>query len=86
MGEEVRGFTPTIFIYDNYPGGVGLSLPLFERRGEMRRHAVEVISGCPCKAGCPACVGPVLASDEDAAGLSPKAAALRVLELLGERE
>ena len=85
-GEEVRGFTPTIFIYDNYPGGVGLSLPLFERRGEMRRHAVEVISGCPCKAGCPACVGPVLASDEDAAGLSPKAAALRVLELLGERE
>ena len=81
---DVRGFTPTIFIYDNYPGGVGLSLPLFERRGELRRHALGLVRDCMCKAGCPACVGPVLAADEDAGDMAPKAAALAVLELLGE--
>ncbi|NLB57449.1 MAG: DUF1998 domain-containing protein, partial [Gammaproteobacteria bacterium] len=81
---EVRGFTPTIFIYDNYPGGVGLSLPLYERREELRRHALEVVRDCACKAGCPACVGPVLASDEDANGMTPREVALAVLDLLGE--
>src|SRR5690606_22992139 len=28
-------FTPTLYLYDNYPGGVGLSSPLYERRAEL---------------------------------------------------
>ncbi len=83
MVEAARGFTPTLFLYDNYPGGVGLSLPLFERREDLRRQALDLIRSCPCAHGCPACVGPILASSESA-GKSVKAAGVQVLELLGE--
>ncbi|TYT25549.1 DEAD/DEAH box helicase [Luteimonas viscosa] len=83
MVEAARGFTPTLFLYDNYPGGVGLSLPLFERREDLRQQALGLIRSCPCAHGCPACVGPILASSE-AAGKSVKAAGVHVLELLGD--
>lgn len=83
MVDAARGFTPTLFLYDNYPGGVGLSLPLFERREDLRRQALDLIRSCPCAHGCPACVGPILASSE-AAGKSVKAAGVQVLELLGD--
>ena len=83
MVEAARGFTPTLFLYDNYPGGVGLSLPLFERREDLRQQALGLIRSCPCAHGCPACVGPILASSE-AAGKSVKAAGMQVLELLGD--
>jgi DEAD/DEAH box helicase domain-containing protein len=79
--DRTRGFTPTLFLYDNFPGGVGLSLPLFERRQELLEGARHLIQSCPCSGGCPACVGPVLAADE-APDRSPKAAGLAVLQLL----
>lgn len=79
---DARGFTPTLYLYDNYPGGVGLSLPLFERRAELLAGARELVAGCGCRGGCPACVGPILAAEEDAA-LTPKQLALTVLDLLG---
>ena len=82
--DPTLGFTPTLFLYDNYPGGVGLSLPLFERREELRRQAVSLIEACPCSAGCPACVGPILAATEALVESSPKATGLAVLRLLGE--
>lgn len=80
--DATRGFTPTLFLYDNYPGGVGLSLPLFEQREALRVQALDLIRACPCAHGCPACVGPILASSETA-GRSVKAAGAQVLELLG---
>ena len=83
MVDAARGFTPTLFLYDNYPGGVGLSLPLCERREELRQQALGLIRSGPCAHGCPACVGPILASSE-AAGKSVKAAGVQVLELLGD--
>lgn len=72
-------FAPTVYLYDNYPGGIGLSRPLFERRDELIGAAIALVSGCRCGAGCPACVGPILASDERRA---PRASALAVLRLL----
>lgn len=78
----LRRFTPTIYLYDNYPGGVGLSLPLYERQAELVAAAQQLVRNCDCSAGCPACVGPILAGDESAATL-PKALAMRVLGLLG---
>jgi DEAD/DEAH box helicase domain-containing protein len=77
-------FAPTLYLYDNYPGGVGLSSPLFERRDELVAQAAGLVEGCACAAGCPACVGPILASEEREAGVSasPKALAARVLGLL----
>jgi DEAD/DEAH box helicase domain-containing protein len=76
-----REFTPTLFLYDNYPGGIGLSVPLFDLRGEVVVRAASLVSTCACKRGCPACVGPVLASEEDR-GMSLKAAASAILALL----
>jgi len=75
-------FLPTVYLYDNFPGGVGLSEPLFLRSPELLRHALATVRGCECKAGCPACVGPVLAADEHRE-VTPRALAERVLVLLG---
>lgn len=82
---EVQQFVPTVYLYDNFPGGVGLSEPLWQRQAELVQRARELVGRCDCRAGCPACVGPVLAADEDrAGGATPKALALKVLGLLGE--
>jgi len=44
-------------------------------------RAIELVGGCDCSGGCPACIGPVLAADETCVD-SPKILAARVLELL----
>lgn len=75
-------FRPAVFLYDNYPGGVGLAAPLYEQRNEVRQRALTLVNDCGCRYGCPARVGPILASDEQR-GYSPKRVALLVLELLG---
>jgi DEAD/DEAH box helicase domain-containing protein len=71
---------PTIYLYDNFPGGVGLSEPLFRRQAELVRLARTLIEACDCPAGCPACVGPVLASAE-AVAHTARELALRALRL-----
>jgi DEAD/DEAH box helicase domain-containing protein len=50
--------TPNIFIYDNYPGGIGFSRPLFDMHPRLLERTRELIAGCPCDSGCPSCVGP----------------------------
>jgi len=50
---------PTIFVYDNYPGGIGLSEPLFGLHDRLLAHTRTLIERCPCEVGCPACVGPI---------------------------
>ena len=82
---EMQQFVPTVYLYDNFPGGAGLSEPLWERQAELVQRARELVEACDCNAGCPACVGPVLAAEEGTqAQATPKALARRVLELLGE--
>lgn len=51
---------PTIYIYDNYPGGVGFSRKIYFMFDEIIKSALEYLNKCPCKAGCPSCVGPML--------------------------
>ena len=79
---EVQQFVPTVFLYDNFPGGVGLSEPLWQRQAELVTRASELVGRCDCAAGCPACVGPVLAAHEGPGMATPKSLALRVLSLL----
>ena len=79
--DHAARFKPALFLYDNYPGGVGLSTPLFEQRAAVVRDARDLVAACDCQHGCPACIGPILASDE-VRGFSPKQAALTVLNLL----
>jgi len=48
-------------------------------------RARELVAACDCRAGCPACVGPVLAAHEAAqaaADDTPRALALKVLAAL----
>ena len=78
--ERAADFNPTVYLYDNYPGGIGLSEPLFRRAAELVAGALDLVRGCSCSVGCPACVGPVLASDESAQR-SGKLLAVIVLDL-----
>ena len=68
---------PTIFIYDNYPGGIGFSEPLFQMHADLLARTQELIEGCPCQSGCPSCVGP-----EGATGPLAKAVASHLLAVL----
>jgi DEAD/DEAH box helicase domain-containing protein len=69
-----------IFIYDNYPGGIGFSQPLFRMQGELLEATRRLIAECECERGCPGCVGPI-----GNTGPLAKAAALRILDLLIEQ-
>jgi DEAD/DEAH box helicase domain-containing protein len=56
---EVVAFEPNIYLYDKYPGGVGLSEPLFRMGESLLEKAQRLIASCPCASGCPSCVGPI---------------------------
>ena len=45
-----------VFIYDGYPGGVGLARKAFEKIDELLYLTKKTISDCPCELGCPSCV------------------------------
>ena len=68
---------PRIFVYDNYPGGIGFSEPLFGMDDELRQRTRELIAGCECQHGCPTCVGPI-----GNTGPLAKIVALRILDLI----
>ena len=69
----------TIYIYDNYPGGVGFSDKLFELHKEILMTAEEMIKHCGCEEGCPSCVGPL---NEFSGSGNPKETTLRLLNLI----
>ena len=70
--------SPTIYLYEAVPGGIGLSERLYARHGELVDGAADLVIACPCDTGCPACTGPRLDPGVDA-----KALALRLLSALG---
>jgi DEAD/DEAH box helicase domain-containing protein len=72
---------PNVFIYDNYPGGIGFSRPLFEMHALLLERTRDLIAGCPCESGCPSCVGP-----EGNTGPHAKQVASRILDRLRHAE
>ncbi|WP_144679445.1 DEAD/DEAH box helicase [Bacillus sp. FSL W7-1034] len=48
---------PTVFLYDHYPGGIGLSKEVQARFDEIARAATQLIERCSCENGCPSCIG-----------------------------
>jgi len=66
-----------VYVYDNYPGGIGFSAPLYQMHDELLRSTRHLIADCPCEQGCPGCVGPV-----GNTGPLAKTAALRILDLM----
>ncbi len=47
---------PTVFIYDGYPGGAGISARAFASAETLLQATHERVRSCPCKQGCPSCV------------------------------
>jgi DEAD/DEAH box helicase domain-containing protein len=78
------GDSQRIFVYDNYPGGIGFSAPLFQMHDELVGKTRRLIAECECENGCPGCVGPVGSTGNT--GRLAKAAALRILDLAAGRE
>ncbi len=51
---------PSAFLYERYPGGVGYCDKLFYHHEQLLAAAIALLSECPCKTGCPSCVGPAI--------------------------
>ena len=56
-GESEENEVVSLFIYDKYEGGLGYSEKIYELIPEVIDHAIQMVKGCPCEDGCPACVG-----------------------------
>ncbi len=50
---------PTLFLYDSYPGGVGLSEKAYEMNELLLEQALQALEECGCENGCPGCTGPI---------------------------
>ena len=59
IADGLQAFEPNLFLFDNYPGGIGLSAPLFRLTPRLLQGAAALLGSCPCDSGCPSCVGPV---------------------------
>jgi DEAD/DEAH box helicase domain-containing protein len=68
---------PTIYVYDKYPGGIGLSNKVYTILPTILLAVLEHIQACSCEKGCPSCIGPPLES-----GLFGKVSAQRILKEL----
>ena len=68
---------PSVYLYDNCPGGVGLSDKVFDLLPLLLSRAEELIRACPCENGCPSCVGPLAE-----VGAQGKKTAIVILERL----
>lgn len=79
--EDLENFQPTLFIYDNYPGGIGFSPLLYDAHERLIHETYDLINNCSCPNGCPSCVGP---SNE--AGINTKEIALDILSILLDKE
>lgn len=79
--KDLENFQPTLFIYDNYPGGIGFSPLLYDAHEKLIRDTHTLIKTCPCNAGCPSCVGP-----PNEVGTHTKEIALDILAQLMEPE
>jgi DEAD/DEAH box helicase domain-containing protein len=45
-----------VFIYDAYPGGVGIAEKGYDMVAELWQATMRVIAECPCHEGCPSCI------------------------------
>lgn len=45
-----------VFMYDAYPGGIGINERVYERFTELVERTLELVQECDCESGCPACI------------------------------
>ncbi|MFQ5809560.1 MAG: Zn-binding domain-containing protein, partial [Armatimonadota bacterium] len=85
--------TPTIFIYDRHPGGVGFAEKCYDIMEQVMEACLFLIQECECEEGCPSCVGsplpPYAQQDPDASSrdsIPDREAALMILHDILEKE
>jgi DEAD/DEAH box helicase domain-containing protein len=82
----------TVFIYERFPLGLGLTQRAYEILGRIMPRVLEHIRACPCADGCPLCVGKPLRGfttwnvERGEASIPSKSAATLILEGLLEGE
>ncbi len=63
---------PAVYLYDCYPGGIGLARRVYNMDTRIFRAAVRSHEDCHCANGCPSCVGPPLETGSDKAKRSTR--------------
>ena len=76
---------PQIFIYDAYPGGIGISEKGFDLVEELWQTTLKAIEECPCEDGCPSCVQSPKCGNNNKP-LDKKAAQILLEGLLAKKE
>ncbi|MBQ8159705.1 MAG: DEAD/DEAH box helicase [Clostridia bacterium] len=71
---------PTIILYDQCPGGIGLAHKAYQMQHLLLDKALDIVSHCTCSQGCPSCVGPV-----GEVGIDGKETAVMILRHLQEK-
>lgn len=72
---------PTIALFDQIPGGIGLSNEIYQIYPELISRALDLVETCECLDGCPSCVGP-----QPELGMSGKRETIYLLKTLLGRE
>lgn len=76
---------PQVFIYDAFPGGVGIAEKGFELLRDLWKTTLQLIEKCPCQEGCPSCIqSPKCGNDNQP--LDKEAAVVILAALLGRHE
>jgi DEAD/DEAH box helicase domain-containing protein len=74
--KAVHNEKPTLFIYDSYPGGIGLSERVYDILLSLLEKTRSHVLTCPCENGCPSCIGA-----QDSLGNSKKQV-MKILDIL----
>lgn len=74
--KSVHNDKPTLFIYDSYPGGIGLSERVYDIIVPILEETIKHVRNCPCQTGCPSCIGAQDSLNES------KSKVLKVLSIL----
>ncbi|WP_415238772.1 DEAD/DEAH box helicase [Seleniivibrio woodruffii] len=69
-----------VFMYDAYPGGIGINERVFSIIDKLMERTLELVRDCDCESGCPACIY----SPKCGSGNYPldKAGAVHIMEML----
>ncbi|MDR6998114.1 DEAD/DEAH box helicase [Neobacillus niacini] len=69
---------PTIFFYDRYPGGIGLSEKIYQGMPVVFEETRKMIEHCKCESGCPSCIG------ADTINVQAKKDAIKIIHAFGQ--